>query len=383
MASMMEEVLNAKISRRDFLKGTAAATAAVVDLGMVGHENSLASAEGVAPAEHPVIADQEQGGTWVPAACWHNCGGRCINLALVKEYLDKYCVGFDREHMPKADQADFEYQPLERVAFTYKTKEIDPDDNFYDYVMGEGKWTAEGAKTPEWASEICGVPAETIKELAVKYATTKPACIYTGGAPARHHNGECFPHALLTLGLVCGQIGRDGASVAAVMEHYGSFGGADLVSQGGAGDANNMPANPFPQKTHALNNAEMRTAILEGARTDHKDAATGEVVMYPVDIHMIHQSFGGALNQRQGMTQGIKAYKKVDFALCINYVLNTSAKYSDIVLPCTTEWERPGALKNNRELLSVGRKIIEPLYEAKSDRDIARGIADKLHELYP
>ena len=167
------------------------------------------------------------------------------------------------------------------------------------------------------------------------------------------------------------------------MEHYGSFGGADLVSQGGAGDANNMPANPFPQKTHALNNAEMRTAILEGARTDHKDAATGEVVMYPVDIHMIHQSFGGALNQRQGMTQGIKAYKKVDFALCINYVLNTSAKYSDIVLPCTTEWERPGALKNNRELLSVGRKIIEPLYEAKSDRDIARGIADKLHELYP
>ena len=84
MASMMEEVLNAKISRRDFLKGTAA-TAAVVDLGMVGHENSLASAEGVAPAEHPVIADQEQGGTWVPAACWHNCGGRCINLALVKD----------------------------------------------------------------------------------------------------------------------------------------------------------------------------------------------------------------------------------------------------------------------------------------------------------
>ena len=610
MATMMEEVLNKKFSRRDFLKGTVAATAAVAGLGLAGKENNLASAENVAPAEHPEIVNPETGGEWVPAACWHNCGGRCINLALVKdgvvirqktddshpdspdypqqracqrgrsqrmqvfgadrlkypmkrknwslenpngelrgedeweriswdeaytliaettkklydqygpetcfvaggsyfpkvlqglggftprwgqvswgawpdvygtvtglsgghfwngpdrftlrkqklvifwgcnpavssqglpfynylqakkagtefvsveprytetaagldapwipirpgtdtamvlgmiqhiiannlhdkEYLDKYCVGFDRDHMPKADQADFEYQPLERVPFTYKAKEISPDDNFYDYVMGEGKWADEGPKTPEWASEICGVPAETIKELAEKYATTKPACIYTGGAPARHHDGECFPHALLTLGMVCGQIGRDGASVVSLMEHYGSFGGPDLVSQGGGGDVCNMPANPFPQKTHALNNAEMWTAILEGKRTDHKDLETGEVEMYPLDIHMIHQSYGGALNQRQGMTQGLKAYKKVDFVTCINYVFNTSAKYADIVLPCTTEWERPGALKNNRELLSVGKKITEPLYEAKSDREIAMGIADKLHELYP
>ena len=609
MANFIENVLETKVNRRDFLKGTAAASMAVAGISMTGFANESALADSVSTVEHAPIVDQEEGGKWIAAACWHNCGGRCINKALVKDgvvlrqktddshedtpdypqqracqrgraqrmqvfgadrlkypmkrknwslenpngdmrgedeweriswdeaytlvaqttkklydqygpetcfvaggtyfprvlqglggytprwgqvswgawpdvygtvtghsgyawnapdrftlrkqklmifwgcnpavssaglpqynylqahkagtefividprytetvrplegkwipirpgtdtamvlgmiqhiiasglhdkdYLDKYCVGFDSEHMPKADQPEFTYSPLERVPFVYTSKEIDPADNFYDYVMGEGKWAEEGAKTPEWAEAICGVPADTIKELAVKYATTKPACIYTGGAPARIHNGECFPHALLALGFVCGQIGRDGATIAACMEHYGSFGGADLVSQGGAGASTTMPSNPFPQKTHALNNGEMWTAILEGQRTDHKDAETGEVVMYPVDIHMIYQASGGALNQRQGMTQGIKAYKKVDFALCVNYVLNTSAKYSDIVLPCTTEWERPGALKNNRELLSVGKKITEPLFEAKSDQEIAMGIADKMHELYP
>ncbi len=607
---MIDEVLNAKISRRDFLKGTAAATAAVAGLGMVSRENAMASAESVASSEHAEIVNPEEGGKWVTAACWHNCGGRCLNKALVKdgvvlrqktddnhpdtpdypqqracqrgrsqrmqvfgadrlkypmkrknwslenpngelrgedeweriswdeaftlvaqatkklydeygpetcfvlggsyfprvlqglggftprwgqvswgawpdaykfvtgnggysnnapdrftlreqklvilwgsnpavssagnpefnylqahkagaefvvidprytesiqpldaqwipirpstdtamilgmiqhiiandlhdkEYLDKYCVGFDRNHMPPADREDWTYSPLERQPFTYVSREIDPDDNFYDYVMGEGKWADEGPKTPEWASEICGVPAETIKELAVKYATTKPASIYAAGAPARINDGECFPHALCVLGMVCGQLGRGGASIAGCMHNSASNGGPGLVSGGGAGATTAVPANPFPQKTYAMNNGEMWNAVLEGSHTMYKDPETGEVVKYPVNIHMIYQASGGALNQRQAMTQGIKAYKKVDFALCVNYVLNTSAKYSDIVLPCTTEWERPGTLlTGNREILIYAQHVVEPMYEAKSDQEIAKGIADKMHELYP
>ena len=67
MATMMEEVLNKKFSRRDFLKGTVAATAAVAGLGLAGKENNLASAENVAPAEHPEIVNPETGGEWVAA----------------------------------------------------------------------------------------------------------------------------------------------------------------------------------------------------------------------------------------------------------------------------------------------------------------------------
>lgn len=290
-----------------------------------------------------------------------------------KEYLDKYTVGFDKDHMPAADYPEYTYQPLERLAFTYTAQTIDPADNFYDYIMSEGKFADEVKKTPEWAEEICGVPADTIKALAEEYATTKPATIFGGGAPARINEGECFVHAILTLGMVCGQIGRDGACISGTMHNTASNGGSGLVSAGGAGVKTELPANPFPQKEFAMNNGEMWNAVLEGKHTKYK----GE--MRDVNIQMIYQGMGGALNQRQAMTQGIKAYKKVEFALTLNYVLNTSAKYSDVVLPVTTEWERPGTLlTGNREILIYAQHVVDPMYEAKSDQEIAIGIAEKL-----
>ena len=85
MAKVLEEVLNKKFSRRDFLKGSVAATAAVAGLGFAGKESTLASAESVAPSEGAAVADAAEGGKWVAAPCWHNCGGKCLVRAYVKD----------------------------------------------------------------------------------------------------------------------------------------------------------------------------------------------------------------------------------------------------------------------------------------------------------
>ena len=68
MASIMDGILNAEFSRRDFLKGTVAATAAVAGIGLLPRESALA--ESTAPVEHAPIVDPEEGGKWVAAACW-------------------------------------------------------------------------------------------------------------------------------------------------------------------------------------------------------------------------------------------------------------------------------------------------------------------------
>jgi anaerobic dimethyl sulfoxide reductase subunit A len=58
----------------------------------------------------------------------------------------------------------------------------------------------------------------------------------------------------------------------------------------------------------------------------------------------------------------------VEFVVTSAHFLNTHAKYSDIVLPATTEWERWGTvLTGNREILMWTSQITEPLYEAKDD----------------
>ena len=64
------------ISRRSFLKWSAAlgGTAALAGGFNYGLKQVAAAAE---------AAGSE--GKWVPVACWHNCGGRCMNVALVKD----------------------------------------------------------------------------------------------------------------------------------------------------------------------------------------------------------------------------------------------------------------------------------------------------------
>ena len=35
--------------------------------------------------KHELPVDPAEGGEWVAAACWHNCGGRCMNKVMVKD----------------------------------------------------------------------------------------------------------------------------------------------------------------------------------------------------------------------------------------------------------------------------------------------------------
>ena len=83
MSKLIEKMAQNRISRRDFLKGSALATAAVAGLTLVGAQNVKAES---APEEAPAMPDSgEEGAKWISAACWHNCGGRCLNKVLVKD----------------------------------------------------------------------------------------------------------------------------------------------------------------------------------------------------------------------------------------------------------------------------------------------------------
>ena len=77
--------------------------------------------------------------------------------------------------------------------------------------------------------------------------------------------------------------------------------------------------------------------------------------------------------------------RKVDMVVAHAQFFTSAARYADIILPLTTEWERFDGLfggtlghKSNREMMVAYQQIIDPLYEAKSDQDIACELAEKL-----
>ncbi|TOL43181.1 hypothetical protein CGH97_25965, partial [Vibrio parahaemolyticus] len=70
-----------------------------------------------------------------------------------------------------------------------------------------GTYTGE-PKTPEWASNICGLSATDIRKLAREIGGTNRVALLTGWAPARVHNGEGWVQAFSTLGFMTGHMGK-------------------------------------------------------------------------------------------------------------------------------------------------------------------------------
>ena len=72
------------------------------------------------------------------------------------------------------------------------------------YCMGEGE---DGIKkTPEWAAPICAVPAETIREFARLYGTTKPVHLQYFYSCAKRHMGDYSASASMLLQAMTGNI---------------------------------------------------------------------------------------------------------------------------------------------------------------------------------
>lgn len=67
------------LSRRHFVRNSAIAAASLYSLSFLSACGSDASSNGGAAAE------EGPDGRWISAACWENCGGRCVNKVLIKD----------------------------------------------------------------------------------------------------------------------------------------------------------------------------------------------------------------------------------------------------------------------------------------------------------
>lgn len=268
-----------------------------------------------------------------------------------QDFLDTYTVGFDAEHMPAG---------------------ADPKDNFRDYVLG----TYDGVpKTPEWASKICGTSPRQIRQLAHQMATIKPMWLTSSWAPSRTYLGDQYVQAFLTVGWMTGNVGISGGCVGDA-GHIGALNeGAALVRPGYSGQVyipNPIMGNfmeifagfPSKEKSYGPVWDEVWDAVLNGQFMDYQTGGVRDL-----DIRMISNiGMSACLNQIPNLPKGIQAFRKAEFVAASDYVLDTTAKYADIVLPVITPWEKFGDIQYaNREVFFWGSQASEPLYEAKDD----------------
>lgn len=279
------------------------------------------------------------------------------------DFLDKYTVGFDADHKP-ADLKD--------------------DVNFSDYLAG--KYDNE-PKTAEWASKICGVPADEITYFAREIGKKNNVWMLHNFAAARCNGSENVPQLFMTLGAMGGHFGKPGNCTANNYHANAGNGGPALVQAG----KNGYPTvlNPIegvipgPQAWEACFTGKYRNV-----GDWYAGAGSQAGVDEECDIHCIIHDDNAYLQTGPNMKRGIEAHRKMDFVLSKAQFLTTQAMYSDIVLPVTTQWEVPGGLAaSNREFLFCHSKVTDPLFESKTDVQINSLILEALgldpKEVYP
>lgn len=273
------------------------------------------------------------------------------------DFVKRCTIGFDKDSLPEG---------------------ADPEDNYRDYVLGldaSGNPAPEGhknypAKTPEWAAEICGVLPEKIRSFAFEIAQTKPVAFMESDASARVNSAQHFGQAFVAVASMIGSIGVSGGGTGRTRHGTAGNIGPNLITAGKPGTLLEAPKNPIKLQ---INLNEVWDAVLNGEYTSGFEEKT------KVNIQFIYHTKGSRLQTTVGQAKGIEAHKKVEFVMCTDFHMTSGARYSDIILPVTTQWERDNYITNpNREALFWMDRVIDPLFETKDDAWIDRQLGLRL-----
>jgi anaerobic dimethyl sulfoxide reductase subunit A len=266
-------------------------------------------------------------------------------------FLDKYVVGFDEAHMPEGIPAGNSYK---------------------SYIQG----VQDGIpKTPQWAEAITGVPQETIVQLARDYATLKPSMLYEGYGMQRRAYGESTIMAGISLPVITGNVGIPG----------GWASGIALEPVGPAGGGLSTGTNPISYKVPVYKWSDLMYRATE--MTAAEDGVTGlgpNEAHLPTNIKLLWQVSGQTLLNQHGDINSVASKladeSLVEFILVHEQFMTPSSKFADLILPACTWMETSGVTKNwkyGSTFINMP-KVIEPLYQSKSDYDICAEIANKL-----
>jgi anaerobic dimethyl sulfoxide reductase subunit A len=248
-------------------------------------------------------------------------------------FLDRHVLGFDEGHLPAGAPAGSSYRA---------------------YLLGE---TDGVPKTPEWAAAITGIPAATLRALAVELATTKPAALQTGYAPGRTLYGEQFHRAAYALCAMTGNVGVPGGNAG--------------TSNGATGRCGIQALPTGENPTGARVSSPLLADLLERGR------AGG----YPADVKMIYSCAGDLFNQLPNVSRIVAGAENLEFMVVHDHFVTPTARYADVLLPATTFWERndvhtPWAGAGHYAIFM--QQAIPPVGECRNDLDICAALAERL-----
>ena len=231
--------------------------------------------------------------------------------------------------------------------------------------------------SPEAMAPICGIAAQTLREVARAFATAKSAMILWGMGVSQHVHGTDNARCLIALVSVTGQIGKPGSGLHPLR-------GQNNVQ--GASDAGLIPMM-FPNYQRVTNGAAH--AWFEDfwdAKLDDKPGYTVVEIMHKVlapesDTHKVRGMYIMGENPAMSdpdLNHARHALASLEHLVVQDIFMTETAWLADVVLPATAWPEKHGTVSNTDRMVQLGKQAIHPPGQAKPDLWIIQQIAERV-----
>ncbi len=217
---------------------------------------------------------------------------------------------------------------------------------------------------PERAGEICGVPAEKIREAARVFGRARSAIIFWGMGISQHTHGTDNARCLISLALLTGNVGRPGTGLHPLR-------GQNNVQ--GASDAGLIPMM-YPDY-QPVDDPRIRKRFEEawGLPLDQRRGLTVVEIMAGALEKAIRGMYMMGENpflSDPNTNKVRKALASLDFLCVQDIFLTETAEFADVILPATSFFEKTGSYTNTDRRVQIGRKVLEPPGQARADWEI-------------
>ncbi|MEQ8444183.1 MAG: formate dehydrogenase subunit alpha [Alphaproteobacteria bacterium] len=226
--------------------------------------------------------------------------------------------------------------------------------------------------SPEDMAPICGIDAETIREVARVYARSEKSIIFWGMGVSQHVHGTDNARCLITLAAITGQVGRPGTGLHPLR-------GQNNVQ--GASDAGLIPmVFPDYKSVEAL---DIRSMYEEFWGTE-LDPNRGLTVVEIVDAILAGEIRGMyIMGENPAMSDpdtkhARQALAKLEHLVVQDIFLTETCYHADVIFPASAKAEKWGTFTNTNRQVQLARPALDPPGEARQDweliQEIARGM---------
>jgi formate dehydrogenase major subunit len=225
---------------------------------------------------------------------------------------------------------------------------------------------------PERAAQICGVDADTIREVARLWGEAGAGVIYWGMGISQHTTGTDNARCLIALCSITGHVGRPGTGLHPLR-------GQNNVQ--GASDAGLIPMMfpDYQRVDHPQAQEKFRAAW--GRELDDKPGLTVTEIIGSAlkgGVRGMYMMGENPFLSDPNINKVRKALAALEFLVVQDIFLTETAEFADVVLPATSFLEKEGTYTNTDRRVQIGRKVLEPPGEARLDWEVICAIAERI-----